>query len=212
MLPYSTEVLFALFAEFNRTAWPVAVTFQVLALAALILVAYRPGQRASARALSALLAAAWAWVGIAFHWWHFAPFNFAAPWYGVAFLGQALLFAWAVLRRELRYRWRSAGVGWIGQALLLYALVGYPLVDWLLGHDWQSLRLFAMAPGPTMLFTMGALLLVQGRTPYHLLVIPVLWGVVGGVLAWRSGLPQDAILPVASLLGLGLVVARNRRT
>lgn len=211
MLPYSIEVLFAVFGQFNREAWPVQLILFALALGIMVLLVRMPDSPGAARAISVSMAAAWAWVGIGFHYLYFAPLNFAAPFYAAIFVLQALLLVWAGGREKPRYRWHNGVSEWAGLALLLYALGIFPLIDWWLGHAWSDLRLFAMAPGPTALFTLGLLLLTAGPTPYYLLVIPVLWGVMQGVQAWWLGLPQDMVLPFASLLGVGLVVWKHRQ-
>lgn len=212
MLPYSIDVLFAIFGQFNCETWPAPLIFFALALVMLAALGRSGGGISLARAISVCLAIIWAWVGIGFHYIYFAPFNFAASFYAVAFVLQALLFAWAAYKAQPRYRWRRDTFGWAGLILLVYALALYPLVDVGLGHGWQNSRLFAMAPGPTALFTLGLLLLTAGRTPFYLLVVPVGWGMTGGVLAWLLGVPQDAVLPVASLVGVGLAIYKNRLT
>lgn len=211
MLPYSSAILFAIYAQFNQALWPAQLGFYALALALLVVVVRKPDSVAVARTMNAFLALTWAWAGIGFHWVHFAPYNFAAPYYAAMFLGQAALFAIAAVRGRPHYRMTSDPSGILGVALLGYALFGYPLVDLALGQTWQSLRYFPMAPGATLLFTLGALLLGSGRFAYLLFVMPVLWGLIAGVLAWWLGLAQDAVLPVASVTCLVLFAWRQRR-
>jgi hypothetical protein len=70
--------------------------------------------------------------------------------------------------------------------------------------------MFGVAPCPTTIFTMGLLLLTEGRTPPHLAIIPVLWALVGGSAVWLLGVPEDLALPIAGLSGLGLILWKNR--
>ena len=211
MLPYSIEILFAIYAQFNQAAWPAQPGFHVLALVTLGVILRMPDHAAAARLMNGFLALVWAWTGIGFYLVHFVPFNFAAPYYAAVFLIQAALFAVAAARARPRYRVACDLSGMLGLGMLGYALVGYPLIDAVLGQPWQSLRYFPMAPGATLLFTLGGLLLASGRVTYLLFVIPVMWGLIAGVLAWWLGLAQDAVLPVASVACLVLFVWRQRR-
>ncbi|TDX30858.1 hypothetical protein DFO67_104117 [Modicisalibacter xianhensis] len=211
MLPYSPEILFAIYAQFNQAVWPAQLIFNALLLGLIFLIAKRSGSATAARIVNGFLALAWAWTGIGFHLAHFAPFNFAAPYYGALFLVQAALFAVAALKASPRYRLARGLPGVIGVGLLGYGLFGYPLVDAALGQTWQSLRYFPMAPGATLLVSLGGLLLATGRVTYLLFAVPVLWSLIAGVLAWWLGLVQDAVLPVAGLMCLALFAWRRDR-
>ncbi|SFH47364.1 DUF6064 family protein [Modicisalibacter xianhensis] len=210
MLPYSPEILFAIYAQFNQVVWPAQLGFTLLALVLMLLVVKRPESATAARMVNGFLALAWAWTGVGFHLVHFAPFNFAAPYYGALFLIQAALFAIAALKASPRYRLARGLPGGAGVGLLGYGLFGYPLVDAALGQTWQSLRYFPMAPGATLLVTLGGLLLATGRVTYLLFAVPVLWALIAGVLAWWLGLVQDAVLPAAGLISLAVLAYRSR--
>ncbi len=74
-----------------------------------------------------------------------------------------------------------------------------------LGDGWQGTPLVGLAPVPTTLYTLGILLLIEGRTPWHLLVIPVVWSLIDGATAWVLGIPEDLVLPAAGIATAGLV-------
>jgi hypothetical protein len=95
--------------------------------------------------------------------------------------------------------------------LVIYAMALYPLLAWLAGQGWPGAPMFGVAPGPTTIFTMGMLLLSAGRTPPHLVVIPLLWSLVGGATAWLLDAPEDLALPLAAIGGLGLILWKDRR-
>jgi hypothetical protein len=210
MLPFTADILFSSFEHYNRALWPLPILAWLLALAA-ILLTLKP-VRGSDRAIAALLAIAWLWVGLGYHFMHHAAIDFAAPLYGVFFILQGLLFAWTgAVRGRLAFRFRADLFGWIGLALALAALFAWPLADWQTGHGWQSVRLVGLAPGTTTAFTLGLLLLTDGRTPLRLAVVPLLWTLVAGAMAWILAIPQDLALPMAGLGGLVLVLWKNRR-
>jgi Family of unknown function (DUF6064) len=190
--------------------WPLPILAFALALA-IILLALRP-VRGGGRAIGALLAAAWLWIGVGYHFLHFAAIDFAAPLYGAFFVLEGLLLAWTgVVRGNVAFRFGADLFGWAGLALTLAATLAWPLADGLLGHGWQSLRVAGLAPGPTAAFTLGLLLLTEDRTPLHLAVIPLLWTLVAGATAWILSIPQDLALPVAGLGAFGLILWKHRR-
>ena len=154
----------------------------------------------------------WAWNGIAYHLIHFAEINFAAPIFAAVFVVQGLLFALTgTIRGKIAFRFRADLFGRTGLGLAVFALAIYPLLGALAGHGWPRAALFGVAPCPTTIFTLGLLLLIEGRMPWHLIAIPVLWSLVGGTAVWLLGVPEDLALPLAGLAALGLALRRNRR-
>ncbi|MDX1540282.1 MAG: DUF6064 family protein, partial [Geminicoccaceae bacterium] len=179
MLPYTANVLFSNFAQYNAALWPLPVAAVLLALAALVL-AFRPVRHGD-RIVSSLLVLAWLWTGYGYHYLQFAQINFAAPIYAGFFLLQGLLLAWTGLARgHLAFGFRSDAFRWLGLLLALAAALAVPLADGLLGYGWESVRIVGLAPTPTAVFTLG-LLLMSGPPPArHLAIIPLLWSLVAG--------------------------------
>jgi hypothetical protein len=208
MLPFTADVLFSSFETYNRALWPLPILAVALALA-MILLTLRP-VRGGDRAIGALMALAWLWIGVGYHFLHFAAIDFAAPLYGAFFVLEGLLFAWTAVVRRLAFRFDADVFGWAGLALALAAALAWPLAD-LWAHGWSSLRVTGVAPGPTAAFTLGLLLLTAGRTPLHLAIIPLFWTVVAGATAWILAIPQDLALPAAGLGAFVLILWKNRR-
>lgn len=210
MLPFTADVLFSNFAQYNRALWPLPILAWVLALAA-ILLTLRPVWSGD-RVITGLLAAGWLWTGYGYHYLQFATINFAAPVYAVFFVLQGLLIAWSGgAKRGLAFRFRPDPAGWTGLGLALAAAVAWPLAAPLAGYGWESARLVGLAPGPTAVFTLGLLLLTDGPTPLRLLAVPLLWTIVAGATAWALSIHQDVVQPVAALGVLGLALWKNRR-
>ncbi|HEX5078644.1 MAG TPA: DUF6064 family protein [Geminicoccaceae bacterium] len=208
MLPYTAEVLFASIAQYNRALWPLPPVALILCLVA-ILLTLRP-VRGGNRAIGALLAAAWLWTGIGWHLLYFAHLNFAAPLYGAFFVLQGLLLAWTMARGKRRFRFDGGRFAWVGLLLAITA-VAWPLIDRAFGMSWLSERVVGLEPVPTTILTFGLLLLMRGRTPLHLAIVPLLWTLVAGVTAWILWIPQDLVLPVIGLGGFGLLAWKNQR-
>lgn len=214
MLPYTAEVFHAFLAQYNAAIWPAPLVGVALGVAALAL---RPVAGAG-RLVALILVAAWTWSGLVFHLGWFQTINFAAAGYGAVFLVQAALVAWLGLARDRlapgalapgRRGARVGVVGWAGAAMVAYALVGYPLVELLAGRGLAGAPLFAVAPGPTALATIG-LVLLAARPPAMLLIVPVLWAVAEGATAWILVVPRDAALPVAAVVAVMLLLASRR--
>jgi Family of unknown function (DUF6064) len=208
MLPFTADVLFSDFAQYNRALWPLPALAPALCLAA-ILLPLRPMPGVD-RTIAALLAAAWLWVGIGYHILQFASLNFVAPVYGALFVLEGLLLAWSgVLRNDLAFRFRAEPLGWCGLVLAIAGTLAWPLADGLI-WGWRSARLAGLAPGPTALLTLGLLLLNTHRTPVRLAIVPLLWTLVSGLTAWVLGVTQDLLMPVAGIAGFCLILWKNR--
>ncbi len=209
MLPFGPDAFFALFEHYNRGIWPAQIVAYLLALVVLALTA-RPVAWAG-RAIAAILALAWAWNGAVYHMTYFVTINFWADIFGLFFILQALLFLWTgVVRGRIDFRFAGDAASWIGAGLAVFAMIAYPAIGWAIGHGWPRAPMFGVAPCPMTFFTMGMLLLVAGRTPIHLAIIPALWSLIGGTAAWFLGVSEDLALPVAGIGGLAIVLCRNR--
>jgi hypothetical protein len=208
MLPFTAETLFASLGQYQRGLWPLPPLALLLGLAA-VLLALRPMHHGD-RLIGGLLAAAWLWIGIGYHLLHLARLDFAAPLYGILFLLEGGLLLWSTIRGRLAFRFRGGLVGWVGLALAMLALA-WPLLDRLAGLNWQAERVALLAPVPTTILTLALLLLVAGRTPLRLALVPLLWTLIAGATAWILWIPQDLVLPLVGVGGFGLLVWKNRR-
>lgn len=208
MLPFTAETLFASLAQYHQALWPLPPIALLLGLA-MVLLTLRPMQH-SDRMIGGLLAAAWLWIGIGYHLLHLARLDFAAPLYGLLFVLEGVLLLWSTLRGRLAFRFRGGLVGWAGLALAMLALA-WPLLDRLAGLSWQAERVVLLAPAPTVVLTLALLLLVPGRTPLRLVLVPLLWTVIAGATAWILWVPQDLVLPVVGLCAIGLLFWKSRR-
>jgi hypothetical protein len=210
MLPFTAEILFSSFETYNLALWPLPILAPVLAVAIVLLTLRRV--RHGDRAIGALLALAWVWIGVGYFILHFAAFDFAAPLYGGLFVVQALLLAWTgFVRGRLAFRFGADLFVWCGIVVALAAALAGPLGDGLFGRGWASARVVGLAPGPTAVFTLGMLLLTAGRTPLHLAIIPLLWTLVAGATAWILSIPQDLALPIVGVGAFALLLWKNRQ-
>ncbi|MEX0921754.1 MAG: DUF6064 family protein [Rhodovibrionaceae bacterium] len=210
MLPYTPEVLYSFLAQYNAALWPWQALAAALALTAVVL-ALRGGA-AGGRAISALLAAGWLWCGAVFHLQHFETINIFAQYFAPVFLLQALLLLWTgVLRGHLVFNLRPDILGGFAVVLILTAFILTPLLGWFGGYNIDGAAVVGLTPAPTLLFTLALLLIAEGRTPLHLLFLPLVAVGIGAAEAWLLRLPWEALPPLLGLLGLAAILAKNRR-
>ncbi len=102
----------------------------------------------------------------------------------------------------------------VGIALLLWALLGHPLLAWGAGRPWQQAEVFGLAPDATALGTLGWLLLLAGtraasrRLLRCLWVLPLLWCMLSAATLWTMGSVQAAVLLAGVVLALAAVLRR----
>jgi hypothetical protein len=99
----------------------------------------------------------------------------------------------------------------VGVAMIVYALVVYPILGTLAGHGYPQLPTFGL-PCPTTIFTFGILLLADGRIPHRLLVIPLLWSCLGAFAALRFGIVEDTGLLLSGILTVISIWLQDHRT
>lgn len=201
-IPLTPEVYFRLFVRLNDYAWPAHILAVALGFGALWALS-----RGRGRLFSAALAACWIWVGYAFHLSLYAELNWAATYFGWAFIiqGGLLLSSGFTGRFDPPGGAPTKGPGRYGLAVALLALVAFPIVGIVDGQNWRGIQVFGVAPDPTALFTLGALLIAE-RTPWHLLAIPILWAVVTGATAWTLGAPGGITTAGVTVVSLGVAI------
>ena len=207
-LPFSTDQFFRVFSEYNLAVWPAQVVLLGLALIAVLLIV-RPRRR-SGRIISVVLAALWAWLGLAYHVAFFARINDAAYAFAAVSLAGAALFLWqGAYRSRMQFRWQTDARSIGGIALITFALVGYPLWTWVDGHTYPAMPTFGL-PCPTTLFTLGVLCFLVRPYPRSPLAVPLAWCIVGSQAAVLLDVHPDLSLVVAGAVGIALVVVAGR--
>lgn len=89
----------------------------------------------------------------------------------------------------------------MGWALIAFALLIYPAIGKLLGHDYPATPTCGL-PCPTTIFAIGMLMLMTPSTPRWLYVVPLLWALIGSTAAFPLGFYQDLGVVVAGLTGV----------
>ncbi len=196
MIPLSPEVYFASLADYNEGALIAIFSFLTAGAATILATLWRVGHWF--RFASAVLAGAWLHLGWAYHLNYFSGINFWDYPIGVLCILQAALLL-------------GAGVIWgngeqparlsLGAATMRLALIGLPLVGWLIGHPWREVGTFGTSPGPTLLFTAAVLLSSKGLSRL-LWVIPLVLCAPALAMAFAMPIWQDLTLLLVPLLAV----------
>jgi hypothetical protein len=99
---------------------------------------------------------------------------------------------------------------WIGFLLLAFATVGVPLLH---GRERATSEIFGIAPDPTVIATLGFLLVLRGRWLWLLYPIPLLWCLQSALTLHTMGEAQ-AWMPFAAVAfaaAAGIATALRRR-
>ena len=203
-LPFTKEQFLDLFAAYNEALWPALIALWLASVVVSLLVF---SSRRAGRWVSAVLAAHWAWSGLAYHAAFFTRINPAAWIFASLFFAQAALFIRVgVVQGRLSFApWRNAWarVAW---GLVAYSLV-YPAINAAQHLSVWRIPAFGV-PCPTTIFTAGVLMLAEPRSRL-LAIIPVIWSLVGGSAAFLLDVRADYALPIA---GIALAVFSAQRS
>lgn len=206
-MPFSLDMLLDYFAVYNQRIWPLQWVGYALGLLALLPL-LRAG-RGRNRVATAVLTALWLWVSLVF--WLGAASQMAILYGPVAlFAVQGALFLHALARDRIAYGEAGRVPTAIGLIFVAYALVGYPLVGLLAGHQYPNMAWSPLFPCPAIVLTFGVLLFAR-RVPWHLVVIPTLWA-LSGILWFYLGMVEDAGLVLAGVVGAIMLLTRECAT
>ena len=196
LLLFSPQVYWRLFALENESVWPAQPV--VLAAIALLALSFTLGRQPSGRWLGPVLGAAWLWTGWHFVALRFGTVNWLAPTLAWGLYAEAALLAGLGLSGRIVFMRRRRGA-WFGIGLLAAALV-WPVLAPLDGRPWREAEVFAIAPDPTAIATLGLLALAErSRWTALLCAAPVLWLAVSTLTlftmdAWQGWAVLAALL------------------
>ena len=208
LLPTLDELL-QVFASYNGDIWPLQLVAYALGVVALI--AGVRSTRYSSRVVSGVLAFFWLWTGLVFSTVYFPRATPLAWLYVLMFVPQGVIFVLSgIFRRDLSFAFKPGLYGAVGWLFVLYAMVGYPAIEYLLGRGFPHLLSFGLTPCPTTVFTVGMLLWTDRRVPKYVLVIPLLTA-LSGVLPVYLGIVEDLGLLFSGLAATAMILYRDRR-
>ena len=199
LLLFSLQVYWRLFALENESVWPAQPL--LLAAVALLVLGFNLNRRPSGRWLGPVLGAAWLWTGWHFVALRFGTVNWLAPTLAWGFYTEAALLAGLGLSGRIVFP-RQGRSAWFGIGLLAAALV-WPVLAPLDGRPWREAEVFAIAPDPTAIATLGLLVLAErSRWTALLCAAPVLWLAASALTLFTMGAWQGWAVLAALLAGL----------
>ena len=199
LLLFEPRVYWRLFALENEALWPAQPV--LLAAGGLLVLCLLSGRPPSGRWLGPALGAAWLWTGWQFVALRYGAVNWAAPAFAWGFYAEAMLVAALGLSGRLVLdRWRRT---WPGIGLLAAALLAWPFLAALDGRPWGQAEVFAIAPDPTAIATLGLLALaVRSRWTALLCIAPALWLALSALTLFTMGAWQGWAVLAALIAGL----------
>jgi hypothetical protein len=208
-LLFSRRTYYRLFELYNVDIWPAQSVALALGCVLLALL-WRP-RAGQGRFIAAILALCWVWVAWAFHWRHFTTINWAATYFAYAFVLEAvLLIVFGVLNDDLAFEPGSPAHR-VGFALVLFAVFGEPLIAPLVGRGWLQAEVFGVAPDPTAVGTLGALLAGGRRALARMGIIPLISCALSGAVTWTLGSPDAPVMLVVALVVLAAAATKTAR-
>ena len=209
-LPFTVEQFMKVFESYNQAIWPMQILAYILGLIALYILLRKVS--IANRAVSAILAIFWLWMGVAYHIGYFSEINKVANIFGALFIIQSILFiVFGVIKQRIVFDYKLDKNTVVGGLFIAYALVIYSLIGIILGHTYPRAPIFGVAPCPTAIFTFG-LFLYTKKLPKSVLIIPLLWSIIGFVAALKLGIREDIGLLLAGLISTTMIVLRDRNT
>lgn len=169
---FSGSTYYRLFEIYNQDVWPLQLVS--LLFAAVIIHVLLKSPAWGGRVVTLLLGICWLWVAWAYLYQRFYQIHVVANWYALAFVIQAGLMAWFGLVRnrfaEITDNRMSFYLGWV---FLLAGLFVYPFIALFSGRFWLQSEMFGLAPDPTVVVTLGLLMIF--KSPALLYLVPLAW-------------------------------------
>jgi hypothetical protein len=182
-LLFSPRTYYRMIERHNEAVWPAQLLTMALGIG--ILVALRRPSITQGRIISGILALLWMWVAWAFLLDRYANINWAIKYVVPFFVLEALLLVWwGVIGAKLSFLVTSEASGRLGTALLVLSLLLYPALAAMVGRPWRQAEVFGIAPDPTVIATVGLLLLTNNRFRWGLLPVPILWCGIAAATLW----------------------------
>jgi hypothetical protein len=206
------EVFAEMFRTYNLSVWPMQVVTYALGIAVVILAIKKTSY--SDKIISGILAFLWLWAGIVWSLMFFCPYKFVYCIAAVVLVVQSLILLMFGLgvrsKPSLSFKFRGDLNSIIGGIAILYVFVFYPIIGGLSGWAYPQGPIFGVAPCPVCVFTFGMLLLTDKKVPVSILIIPFLWSLLGIAAVRRFGIYADLGMVVIGVLGMVLILLRNK--
>lgn len=212
LILFSPQTYYRLIELYNTAIWPLQLLTFIAGIALLLLAWRRPVWHG--KAIGLILGLSWLWVAWAFHWQRFANIHWVASYFALVFVLQALLLLWiGIIKNGLVIDSVNTKIKLSGFALLAFSIFFQPFTTMLTGHNWQQAELFGVAPDPSVVATIGVILLTNNKHGW-LMIIPVLWCATSTATLWVLESVNALIMLSTALAAISSFLATrlNRQT
>lgn len=174
-LIFSPDAYFRLYELTNLALWPFHIPLILLSLVVLYMIRLR--HVLVQKALLVWLAIIWLFVGFWFLRTFYSQINTLAYPLSYLFFCEAALLVLSgfitsrTVDQESHVTVRTIG-GWV---LILYAYFIHPVTAIHWERSFAGIEVFAVAPDPTAIGTLGFLMLLRTRGYLYLMIIPCIW-------------------------------------
>lgn len=207
MFSFTIEDFMLVLERYNLAVWPMQIFAYILVILALFFTF--KSTKYSQKIVLGILSFLWLFNGIVFSLLYWAPSHLFGYIFGVCCILQGLLFLYGLKKSDITISF--SGVTYysiIGIIFVVYAIVGYQVFGYFLGHIYPKFFPVGLVPCPTTIFTLGVFLIISKRIPKKYYVIPLIIA-LGGFLAVYKGIYEDIGLIIAGLLGAFLIIRRK---
>jgi hypothetical protein len=208
MLSFSLEEFLLVLDSYNLAIWPLQIFAYVLIVLVLFF-SLKPTKH-STKIIVTILSFFWLFTGIVFCFIYWAPSHIFGYIFGICCTVQGLLFLYSIVRSDIAIGPQDKTHTLIGLLFILYAIMGYQIFGYYLGHIYPKFFAVGLVPCPTTIFTFGIFLIINKRIPIQYFVIPLIIS-LGGFLAAYNGIYEDIGLIIVVILGTILLMQRNIR-
>ena len=207
--PFSLENFLNVFKNYNESIFPLQIIFYLVAFISIYFLFNR--KESGNKFIASALSFYWLWIGIVYHIIFFSTINKAAYIFGILFIVQGVLFAfYGVIKDSLSFEYQKSAFNYIGIIFIAYALIIYPVLGHLFGHQYPYSPTFGL-PCPTTIFTFGILLFTSKKISMILLIIPFVWSLIGTMAALKLSVYEDYGLLIAGISGLIILMVENKK-
>jgi hypothetical protein len=206
MLSFSLEEFLVVLENYNVAIWPL----QIIAYALILLVLFislKP-TKYSAKIVSLILSFFWLFTGIVFCFIYWAPTHIFGYIFGICCTAQGILFLYSLIRSDITISLPNKTNMFIGILFILYAMIGYQILGYYLGHIYPKFFAVGLVPCPTTIFTFGLFVILNTKIPIKYVAIPFVIS-LGGFLAAYNGIYEDIGLIILGIWGMILIIKRN---
>ena len=208
-LLFTQRTYYRMFELYHDAVWPLQLA--VLAIVIGIAVSLRRSDASRGVVISALLAMGWLWVGIAFHLQRYATINWAAKYFGAAFIVESALLVWYGVIRRLPFRDPNDAMRRFAPVVFVASVVIPPLAVLAQDRGWSQVDLAWLTPDATAMMTLALLLGATPRAPRLLLVVPIAWCLIAALTLYALESPE-AWVTVVAVIASCLALRGQRRS